>query len=463
LPDVLNDNNLRVYQTKLTELRRERAGLDETFTVEHPKVKRMEAEIASLQESLDRQRADILARIKNEYDEAMRREKLTETSLLQQTGLLTEQGEKAIRYNILRREAETSRQLYDAMLMRVKSSSLASALRASNIRIVDPAKPPKRPYRPNFLVNSAVGLLSGLFCAVVLVVMKARADQTLQDPQDVTNYLSLSVLGLIPSMKRAASFQEKRGDTSLLPGGSGRSEQQRRMALEPQTKHMPVIAERFTAALASILFASNGPRPKTLVVTSASLGEGKTTVCTNLAVAMAALGRRVLLVDADLRRPTLHKLFKLSNEAGLTTLTQQEDEAARAGGAGTVKGTSVEGLFVLTSGPEPTHPTKFFFAAAFTELLRSLEAEYDMIFVDTPPMLDIPDARVIGKVASAVVLVVRANQTTRAAAEAARSRLMEDGVKMVGSVLNDWDPRRAPGGYYGYYGKYCRTYCGAAK
>ena len=442
LPDVLNDKNLGEYQTKLTELRREKAGLDETFTVEHPRVKRLEAQIAAVQASLDRQRTDILALIKNEYDSALRREKLIENSYQQQTGLVTDQGEKAIQYNILRREAETNRQLYDGMLQKVKESSIASALRASNVRVVDPAKPPKRPYKPNLILNAALGLLSGMLFAVAMVVMKERGNQMIQDPQDVPNYLNVTALGLIPSARRMIGNRGQK----LLMGGN-----------QPRTSS--IFSESFRATLASILFSGNGENPKTLVITSASPGEGKTTVCTNLAVSMAETGRRVLVIDADTRKPRLHELFDVSNEAGLTTLLQRKGEAALAPPNGTVHGTNVEGLFVLTSGPAVTNPTQLLYSKAFPELLRMLEGEYDMVFVDTPPMLQIPDARVIGKLSSGVVLVVRANETTRAAATAARSRLKEDGVKVLGSVLNDWDPRRAPGGYYGYFGGYYRNYC----
>jgi succinoglycan biosynthesis transport protein ExoP len=460
LPDVLNDQSLQGYQTKLADLQRDAADLEETYTANHPKVKRVQAQIRTVQRSLERQRSDILRRIRNEYDEALRRERLLTADFQRQTGLVTDQGEKAIQYNILQREAETNRQLYENMLQRVKEASVASALRASNIRVVDPAKLPKRPVRPVLWLNAMLGLMGGVFLAVAYIVMTEKADRTLQDPADVGFYLGVPELGMIPSdtagVRRGLYYGRRR---KRLEEAS--PEHVQHLALVTYERKPSLLAESFRAALTSILFAGqNGHKPRVLTVTSPSPGEGKTTVAANLAIAMAETGQKVLIIDADTRKPRMHEIFEMGNEEGLTTLLQgvKGEGEGGAGENGLVRGTKVPNLFVITSGPTVAGPTNLLYSRRLRENLARFEEEFDMVFIDTPPMLQIPDARVIGKLSNGVILVVRAGQTTRDAAVAARARLREDGIAVIGTIMNDWNPKRSPGGYYGYYDGYHRYY-----
>jgi len=479
LPDVLNDKALQDYQTRISDLQRQKAELEESYTADHPKVKRVNAQIASVELSLTRQRTDILRRIKNEHDEAVRREKLLLASFQAQTGVVTDQSEKAIQYNILKREVDTNRSLYDSMLQKLKEASLASALRASNVRVVDPALAPKQPYKPRLPLNAALGLMGGLFFGVALVVMTERADRTLQEPADIGFYLNVPELGMIPSEDSAHHkrrlFGRKRKD-KLLDGGEG-DVTRKSMALVTFEKKPGMLAESFRASLTSILFSGqggpgrgNGPRPRVMVVTSPSPGEGKTTVCSNLAIAMAETGQRVLLVDGDTWKPRMHEIFEKSNDAGFTTILQGRNvkgEVVEVGGANAngnwsghamIQETQVPGLSVITSGPSVAGATNLLYSQWLADALQRFEKEYDMVFIDTPPMLQIPDARVIGKLASGVILVVRAGATTRDAAVAARSRLRDDGIKILGTIMNDWNPKRSPGGYYGYYDGYSKYY-----
>lgn len=534
LPDVLDDKTLQDYQTRLTDLRRQKAELEETFTSDNPKVKRVEAQVASVAKRLEQQRADILKRIKNEYDEALRREKLLEADYRLQAGLVTDQGDKAITYNILKREADTNRQLYDSMLQRVKESAISSALKASNVRVVDPAKIPTKPYKPSFATNAALGLVGGLCLGIAFVVTTDRANRTLTEPADIAYYLNVPELGMIPAESSMTGKRMKYfGKSDRRDGGSDELglDDEQRLELVTFQRKPSLLAESFRATLTSILFTGQeGRRPKLLVVTSPSPGEGKTTVVTNLAIALAETGQRVLLIDADTRKPRIHSIFGLGNERGLTTIlrgnTQNgtasrygrpyrngdsrengrsnglaaslrtgethgdvatEVRNGRPGGeplsngtggtkpglmtselatllSGMVVETKVDGLYVLPSGPGVAGATNLLYSQQLPELLSHLQDEFDMIFIDTPPMLQIPDARVIGRLASGVVLVVRANQTTRDAAMAARGRLRDDGTHVVGTVLNDWNPKQSPGGYYGYYdgnyGKYYKRYYG---
>ena len=490
LPDILNDLSLRDYQVRLSDLRRQAAELTETYTGENPKVRRIDAQIAALQKSLSSQRTDILRRIKNEYDEANRRERLLTAAYAAQTGIVTDQGEKAIQYNILKREVDSNRQIYDNMLQRMKEASVASALRASNIRVIDPAKVPAKPSMPSIPLNATLGLLAGGFFGVAFIVLTDRADRTIQEPADIALYLNVRELGLIPSNSMASKhsrgyFYSKR-EPKEIEDDANKSE---RLGLVTYQKKASLIAESFRAALASILFTRQSSRqPKTFVVTSPSPSEGKTTVVCNLAISIAETGQRVLLVDADTRKPRIHEIFGVSNELGLTTLLQAREsvelvnghrtsELMAAGGTdgapasnwnsldegelaadreylSFVHQTAVANLSVLPAGPSVSGATNLLYSPRMQEYLTRFLRDFDMVIFDTPPMLTIVDARVIARHTDGVVLVIRAGKTTRDAAVAAQTRLREDGIYVLGTIMNDWNPKRAPGGYYGYYNGY---------
>ena len=456
LPDVLNDSSMRGYQEKMSDLNRQKGELLETFTPDNQRVKRIDAQIASLEKSLERERTQILRRIRNEYEEAMQKEKLLQSTYDKQTRLLTVLGEKAIQYNIMKREVETNRQLYESMLQRVKEAGIQSALRASNVRIVDKAKLPEKPYKPRMPLNALLGLLGGGFLAVAFVVTTERADRAIKDPSDIAFYLGVRELGVVPSGSLLTEKKKRR----LLPGGElGQSEEStslvvggglsEKFELVTLQRRLSSVAESFRATLTSILFSGNGNgSPKMMVVTSANPSEGKTTVAVNLAIAIAETGQKVLLIDGDTRKPRVHDIFEILNDGGLTGVLKGEPWA------GAVKETPIAGLSVMPAGTGVAGPSQLLYSKHLATLIEELKEAFDMVVIDTPPMMQIPDARMFGRMVDGVVLVVRAGMTTRDAAVAARMRLLEDGVHLIGTVMNDWNPKDSPGGYYGYYGKY---------
>jgi succinoglycan biosynthesis transport protein ExoP len=436
-------------------LRRQVADLSAIYTAEYSALKRAQAQLAVTETAFESTRADILKRIENDYQEAQNKEKLLATAYDGQTREVTGQDEKAIQYNILKREVDSGRQLYDTMLQQTKQSSIASALRASNVRVVDPAEVPERPFSPDFRLNSAIGLFAGLFLSIAVVTIRERADRTLQQPGDIKMWTDLTELGTIPSLsiKRIYGRASVTSSDTLL-NGSGKNS----VELITWQEKPSMIAEGFRSTLTSILFVGeNGSRPRVLVFTSAHASDGKTTVVSNLAIATAEIRRKVLVIDADLRRPRMHSIFGVSNDRGLSDILREElsDENF----AGLIQETAIPNLHVLPAG-KPTHAAShLLYSRNFAPLLAKFKREYDMILIDTPPMLQMTDARVAGRLADAVILVARAGDTTRDAILASKERLGEDCIRILGTVLNDWNPKKAPGGYYGkyqenYYGKY---------
>jgi len=231
-----------------------------------------------------------------------------------------------------------------------------------------------------------------------------------------------------------------------------------RVELSTWQRKPSVVGESFRATLVSILFSGeNGGRPRIMVVTSSNPGEGKSTVVSNLGIAVAEVNQRVLLIDADLRRPRLHDIFNLKNDSGLSDLLRSK-ETVSAALAGAIQQTHIPDLYVLTSGSTTSAATSLLYSNRMPEVLQKLRTEFETIFIDTPPMLQIPDARVLGRMVDSVIMVVRSGKTTRDAAMAARQRFSEDGTRMLGTILNDWNPKRSPNGYYGYQNGYDGVY-----
>jgi len=445
LPEVLDDPTLKEYQVKLTDLRRQLAELSSSLTPTHPTVKKVQAQVLTLESALQKERSSIMQRIWNEFKSAQRRENLLAGNYSSQARLMSAQAAQVAHYNILKGEVDTNRQLYDSLLRNVQEAGMNSALRASQIRVVDSANPPTRPYKPNLILDSALGLLGGAFFGMVFVVMRERADRSIRTPGEAPQYLDVPELGVIPSAGAERSryfsyYQKGRAiEGKEEKNGNGQVE------LIASRKHS-VLADSFQATLTSILCSGeNGDRPRVLALTSANPREGKTTVASNLALALAEIGRPVLLIDADLRKGRLHEIFQVSNAWGLSDLLQgkkppQDGEKAM--------GTSYPNLYLLPAGSIASSISVLLYSPLALEFLKRVREEFHMVIIDTPPMLHMPDARVLGRLADGVILVVRSSQTTRQSAAVASQRLMEDGTRVLGTVLNEWDPRKtgcAPG------------------
>lgn len=468
LPDVINDAGLRDLQSKLTELQRQSAEMRATYNDKYPKLRKIDPQVKFLESQFQRERTAILSRINNENTEALRKESLLRVDYETQAKLVRDEGEKGVHYGILKRDVDSMRQLYDSMLQRVKEASMSGAIKASNIRVVDPARVPRFPSRPSLPMNAALGLLAGVFCGVAFVVTTDKANKTFRDPGDIQFYLNLPELGVIPSEKAQVGSHARRklktavhNEQLLLGNGAAAGELAERIELAVHQQKSSMLAESFRATLTSILFTGqNGQRPKALVVTSSGPGDGKSTVISNLAAALGEIYQRVLLIDADTRKPRQHEIFGVSNDAGLTTLLLDPREPGQVDLDAVIQPTRVPGVFMMSAGPAVAAVTNLLYSGRMEQYMELLTRLFDVVLIDTPPMLQIPDARVLGRMAGGVVLVMRTGKTTRDAALAVRQRLQEDGTKILGTILNDWNPKASPGGYYGYTSGYYQSYKG---
>ena len=444
----VDDPALRDYNQKLTDLQGQLAQLTATLTPAHYKVKRVQAQIDQLQIAVQKERDHILRRISNEYGAARRREKLLAKAYAEQEKIVADMSSKAIHYETLKGDVDSNRQIYESMLQRVKQAELASAMRASNVLVVDTAKPPLLPFKPNLPMNSAIGLFSGMFVGVAFVLVWRHFDHRILAPGEAQVYLNLPELGAIPMAKISAKASHTTASTSISPPGA-------RPELVTWQRKVSLLAECFRATLTSLLLpVQNGGHPQIVLLTSPAVGDGKTMVASNLGIAMAELGRKVVLIDGDVRRPRLHQVFGMSNDRGLADVLSAKTPPGTIPLVELARETKVPGLYLLSSGTKTMTTSSLFHSPRMALLLERLRTEFDMILIDAPPMIWLADARVLGRIADGVVLVLRAGRTTHESALFAMQRFAEDGTRVLGTILNNWDPKNNEG-YYGY-----RNYAG---
>jgi polysaccharide biosynthesis transport protein len=443
LSPTMNNPALQNYLVKMADLKSQLANLSATYTPEHYKVRQVEAQIADLQKSIDAERAGILRRSREDFEAAQRRQDMLATAYNEQTKSVSDMAGKTIQYENLQHEVDTNRELYDALLLRIKQAGLAAAMRSSNVVVVDKAKTPVLPYRPNFPMNTALGLLSGLFVGVGFVLMRDRFNRNIESPGLSPAYLRIPELGVIPAAKLASRR------LAWLPA-STKAPLQLKGSEQNGSREHATLAEAYRATLTSILLPTlNGEGPRVLVLTSPDAGAGKTTVTSNLGMATAEIGKRVLLIDADLRRPRLHRLFEIPNSFGLTDILRITTPLEEIPVNQLVRQTKIPGLCLVPSGPTTDGLSSLLYSPRLTEFLQRVAKEFDLVLIDAPPMLHFADARVLGRHSDGVILVLRSGQTKRDAAMLARQRFDEDGTCVLGTILNSWDLKnfRSPYSY----------------
>lgn len=452
LAGMIDDAILRKYQMKLAELRHQEAELSTVYLPQHEKMQRVSEEIRNIHAALQQQREGVLKRIRSQYDEAAQREAAVKKAYSDQARLVSNEAEIGIPYNILKREVDSNRQLYQAMLERVKESSIRSAIASSNVRLVDTADPPSEPYKPTPVINMALGILSALLVGGVWVISRQRADRSLREPGEAKLYFNARELGVVLSAngepRRWFPHSKRNAEATISIAGTARRPATDRVELVTWDEKPSPTATSFRGVLTSILMPEPGGGPRVMVITSGSPGEGKTTVTCNLGISLAKIRQRILLIDADLRRPRLHEIFGVSNERGLSNVLDEQ------GGENDVDSviheTWIPGLYVLPAGPINPLATDLLYSVGLPAIVRRLRLRFDRLLIDTAPVLVVPDARVLGRLSDAVILIARSGVTTRDSAQAVRQQFMDDEIAVLGVVLNAWDPKLSINNGYGY-------------
>ena len=453
LPGVFDNKLLQDLSVRLAELQRERAELEATFTDDYPKVKQTQSQITEIQAALDRERQRAAQKISNDYFAAMKRENLVQQAFAETQKQVNAIAEKSVQYGILSRDVDSNKSMYEGLLQRLKEAGVSAGLRASNIRIVDRGKASYQPVSPKVPLNLGLAAILGLALGVCGAFLLEHLDQTIQSAEDVDRFMRVPVLASIPSLesligRRNASMAGRNGRFTLgltgstaaasdaLIGGGARS--------DPGVRKTSDLSEAFRGLRTSVLLSTGGRTASSILVTSAQDGEGKTTTAVNLAVSLAQLGRRVLLIDADMRRPSVHKYFPQMGSRLSSYL------AGEGKWQDMVYQTAVSGLHVLLAGPVPLNPAELLSSDAMHALIRETTTGYSFVVLDSPPLLDVADSRILASIADATVLVVKSGETPRQVVQYAESQAHSAGANLLGVVLNNIDFRTIDYSYFAH-------------
>ena len=421
------------------------------FGVAYPKVVELNNQLKQLHKEVTLEETRMQQRIRDEYLAALQRENLLTTAFEQQKQQANQLNESAIEYSALKRDAETNRQLYQDLLQRLKEAGVSAGLRSSNIRVVDVARTPTHPIKPNVPRNLELGLLLGLACGIGLVFVLESFDTSIRNTEELSAISALPALGIIPLQLSNNGALRKR-----LKTVSAEIEKSESPTLIAYARPQSEAAEAYRALRTSILLSSFGAPPKVILVTSAMPQEGKTTVSANSALVLAQRGSRVLLVDADLRRPAVGKLFGVRSRGGLSTLISGSDKVEDV----VLPCPEVPTLWILPAGPIPPQPAELLGSTVMKDLIAHWRDSFDHIIIDTPPCLSVTDAVLLSPEVDRVILVARSGQTTKAALRRACDVLLQVNARVMGVVLNALNRRSGEGYYYqyGYGGRYASHY-----
>jgi polysaccharide biosynthesis transport protein len=433
------------------ELQRRQSDLDQQyidavaqFGPNYPRVQRLAAQKKDLEQSLAQEKQNAVGRIDADYHQSLARTKLLSQALDEQKALSNDMSEKLVEYNILKHDAESNRQLYESLQQKLKEASISAGLRSSNLRIVDPALTPTRPARPQKARNILMAVLVGLVGGAGLAFFREYLDNTVKSPDDIEFLTGLPSLAVVPA------FASLNGHSRLpvtLEGGPAAREGRVEMVSHNQPKSP--VSEAFRAMRTSLLLSQADRPPQVILVTSALPREGKTTAAVNLAVTLAQLGDRTLLVDADLRKPGIRRALNLEGgpEAGLSSYLAGVAAIEDASMAYPL----IDNLTVMPTGPVPPNPADLLSSHRMLDAIGALRKRFKFIVIDSPPIMAATDAVILSSLTDGVILVVRSGETPKEAFTRCRDLLVAVKARLLGVVLNAVD---ATGQNYYYSYRY---------
>lgn len=422
----------------------EREGLATRYGPNHTRMQQLDSEIAGMRRQLYEEMQGVARAAEADVREVQRVESGLRAALDAAHSSGLELNLREIEYQRLNRERENNAKLYGLVLERTTETDLTRMFTATHVRVLDRALPTSAPVRPRLHINAAAGLGLGLGLGVALALLLSRLDRRLRSVVDVEN-LGLTVLGILPRIEEEGILTRKKQKRRARGARGGTASANRDTFVH--THPMSAAAECCRTIRTNLTFMSADEPIRTLVVTSASPREGKTTVTTNLAISLAQSGKRVLMVDTDLRRPRIHRAFGVPGGLGITSIIAGDQSLE-----GAVAHTDVPNLHILPCGPIPPNPSELLHSQKFRELVDVALTLYDRIVFDSPPLGAVTDAAVLAPQLDASLVVVKADSTTRDALSSALRQLRDVGAVVVGSVLNDIDPKqKGYGSDYYYY------------
>jgi polysaccharide biosynthesis transport protein len=452
VPQIRDNPAVQDLVHKRTDVYTQYADALNQYGPNFPKVQRLQSQLKEIDAAADREKKAAMARMESDYREARQREELLAQALEQQKAEVNQMSERMVQYSILKREAEANKALYDGLLTKLKEAGISAGLRSSNIRVVDPAMVPTYPSRPAKSRNILLSFLVGLVGGIGLALLREYMDNTIKSPDDIETLARLPSLAVVPA------FAESNGDRSrvkLLKGVPSNGHDKR---IELVAQHLPKsqMSEAFRALRTALLLSQADHPPQVILVTSALPREGKTTSAANLAVTLAQLGDRTLLIDADLRKPGVGRLLNLGNAkyAGLSSYLAGVSSLEHV----TIQHPAIPNLSAIPTGPLPPNPADLLSSHSLTDAIAELRTKFKFIVIDSPPIMAATDAVILSVKTDGVLLVVRSGETPKEAFTRTRDLLLSVKCRLLGVVLNAVDSS-APDYYYSYrYYPYSQGY-----
>jgi polysaccharide biosynthesis transport protein len=440
LPEIRDRPTIEKLRDTYVQLSKDYAELSSRYGSEHPKIKALSGEMDTIRHAYEKEIDGVLATFEKSYQEMVDNERSLKALMEQQKKEAIELSKIEVEYKPLRRASEQEEKMYGIIASRQKEIDITGPMKTNNVRVLERAIVPGAPVRPKPVQNLLLGLLLGLGTGIGMAFVIEALDNTLKTQQDVEQFLGTPVLGLVPIIGAAPGGEANQVTDNLRERDLG-------VFLDPKS----IAAECCRSIRTNILFMSPDRPLKTMVVTSPSPQEGKTTTAINLGVTMAEAGSKVLIVDTDMRRPRLHRSFGVPNQTGISTVIVGKATLDEA-----VKRTDVPNLDVLPCGPVPPNPSELLHTERFAAVLADLAKRYDRIILDSPPTSAVTDPAVLGNLSDGVVLVIKAGETTREAASHARRQLASAKARLFGVVVNAIDFSNPAYGYEYYYRNYYR-------
>ena len=431
----------------IQELKKRKGELDlqyqellKVYKPGYPKMQQLERQVAEIDQQIDKEIGSIRQAVKSGYEARVREQATLQARVSELKGEILAMQDRSTDYQSLKREVDTNRELYDGLLQRMKEVGVVAGISSNNISIVDRAQVPGSAYKPNLKKNLTMALAIGLIAGILLAFLLEHMDDTVKSSEDVEARVRAPVLGVIP-MVSAREHGIAQEDVPLLA------------AKDPKSP----LAEAVRSLRTSLVFSTAEGAPKILHLTSAGPGEGKTTAATGIAITFAQAGSKVLLIDADLRAPSLHRIFSLPNVLGLTNHLAGDTKPAEI-----AQPTQVTRLFAVTSGPLPPNPVELLSSAKMLDFLSLASERFDYIVLDGPPVIGLADALVLANLARGTIFVVDSGRTRYGALEGAVKRLRAANATILGAVI-DRLSRPSHGYGYGYSYDYQYTYSYGAR
>ena len=432
---VSTGNQKSQLHLQLEALQHRRADRLRLLTTEHPGVLALDAEIDWIQirlSQLDKQFAQAQLKLaQQQHMMAEEKEKKIAEHFEQQWKKASSLNEQLAQYAIIQSEYEQTKKLCDILDDRIKELNITEDTGALNISILEVARAASEPSHPQKARIMAIALVLGMLAGGGLSQIRDWMDQKLRTSEEVSNILGVPILGVIPSMSKKLSATGR----GLVVGGESNS----------------MAAEAYRTVRTALFYSLPKSKAKTILITSPAAGEGKSTLSSNLAIAMAQSGQRTLIIDADFRRPSQHQIFGIDKKVGLSGVLAGSQTLA-----GAIRRTFTESLHIMTCGHDVANPSELLGSDEFRDILTSLAGMYDRIIIDAPPVMSVTDACILAAITDVTMLVLRANLSTRRGARAAHDALLRIGANILGVVVNDVSSKNGNYAYYGYSDSYDR-------